>query len=241
MDNVETNRMKIRTLLLSSPDGVVAHPYGETTPLLRSILEPKTELVVDLDLERVKSEGGLADFQALVLHGQYPPDDAAERALEAFVESGRGLVIVHIASSSFQGSPRFRRLAGRVWEYGDNDHGRFTSNHPPVGAFQVDIADPIHPITVGMRPFVVVQDERYQDLLVAPDVTCHDLATATLDGRTEPIAWVVLPPRGGRVFHITLGHNRATYTNSAFIDFIHQGLDWAAAAGAAAPPSRHTH
>src|SRR5688500_12529080 len=79
------NSAAAQTLLLSSPDGVVGHPYGETTPLLRKMLEPETELVVDFDLKRVRTEGGLADFQALVLHGHYPPDDVAERAIEAFV------------------------------------------------------------------------------------------------------------------------------------------------------------
>jgi type 1 glutamine amidotransferase len=78
-----------------------------------------------------------------------------------------------------------------------------------------------------------VHDERYHDLLVAPDVTSHVLATATLEGRTEPIAWAVLSPRGGRVFHITLGHDGTTYINPAFVRLIHQGLVWVIAAEAA--------
>lgn len=220
--------MKPRVLLLTSDTNVAAHPFDQTKPAMEALLSPQVDLTVQTNLEAARSSGGLDSFAAIVLHGLYNPrDDAVERALEDYVHGGKGLIVIHIASNSFEGSPRFRRLVGRVWEYGYRDPP-FTSDHPPMGPFQVDIVDSVHPITAGLQHFVLADDERYHNLVVAPDATIHVLATATLGGRTEPVAWVLTPklPTGGRVFHITLGHNRSTYENLSFREILLRGLVW---------------
>lgn len=213
--------MAARVLLLIGGDPA-GHPFPHTSPLVCGILlSGGFELAMEANLERVKA-GRVKEFDAVVLHGRFPwRDDPAEHGFESFVHDGKGLIVVHIASSSFEGSPRWRKLVGRVWEYG-------TSDHPPLGSFRVDIADPAHPITSGLPGFDLAEDERYHDLVVAPNATTHVLATATLAGRTEPMAWVLTPPEGGRVFHVTLGHNSSTYQHSTFQTLLNRGVTWAA-------------
>lgn len=220
---------RILLLTMGEASGAAAHPWRDTQPRLRAIL-PTAEMLMDAAaVERLNQDRPpLTDCEAIVLHGLYGRDEDAEQALERFVHAGRGLVIVHIASNSFEGSPRFRRLAGRVWEYGDLHDGRFTSHHPPAGSFRVEIVDPDHPVTHGLASFDIEHDERYEDLLVSPETPIHVLATATVDGRTEPVAWSVEPARGGRVFHITLGHGGSTYDNPGFRALLTRGVAWAA-------------
>lgn len=179
------------------------------------------------NLESVRQGGALQEYDAVVFCGHYADrDKAAELELERFVHSGKGLVVVHIASSSFEFSPRWRKLVGRVWEYGGDPP--FTSSHPePPGPFQVNYIDTAHPVTDGLKDFDLIRDERYQDLLVAPNAKTHDLAVATLEGRTEPMAWI-LTPEGGRVFHVTLGHDLSTYNNPGFQELLKRGVAWAA-------------
>jgi len=228
--------MDNRVLLIIGGDPA-GHPFHRTAPLTCGILLSSgfDEVHMESHLDRVKRADGLAGYNVVVLHGRFPereePDEPAERGFENFVHSGGGLVIIHIASSSFaylkdgtgkSVSPSWLRLAGRVWEYG-------TSGHPePAGPFRVNVVDTTHPITADIEDFDLVEDERYQDLRVDPDAKPHDLATATLDGRTEPVAWVVTPPAGGRVFHIALGHNHTTYENKAFRMLLNRGVAWAA-------------
>jgi uncharacterized protein len=208
------------------------HPFGETGPLIEAILSTgEFELTTEDNVERAKQEHGFTNFDAIVLHGRFPfPADERRHAIaeqfEKFVHRGGGLVVVHIASSSFELTPRWRKLVGRVWEYGGPPP--FTSTHPEPGPFRIDIAGTTHPIIRRLQGFELLEDERYEALLVAPNATIHVLATATLEGRTEPVAWVLNPPEGGRVFHLTPGHGPTTYTNDSFTTLLLRGVAWAA-------------
>jgi hypothetical protein len=220
--------MAARVLFITGGDPA-GHPFHETGPLTRQILEEGGFDVVETDnLERVKTEGGLDEFGAIVLHGRFHlRDEPAEKGFERFVHSGKGLVIIHIASNTFEFSPRWHRLVGRVWEYGGPPP--FTSSHPePPGPFTVNITNQTHPITAGVKDFDVVQDERYQDLVESPEAIIEVLAEATLEGRTEPVAWVLTPPEGGRVFHITIGHNHTTFEILAFRELLNRAVAWVA-------------
>jgi type 1 glutamine amidotransferase len=214
--------MSTNILIIASPneDHHKFEDYAEklTTILQQNGYEPKAEKSLDI----VKHEGGLTEFDVIIFCGRHVPrplpphgdrDEVALIALENFVHSGKGLIITHIASSSFEPLPRRRKLLGRVWEYGGYSGEPFTSSHPPIGKFWVNFIDREHPITKDLDDFKIDHDERYQNLLVAPDAKTHDLAVATVGKRTEPIIWIVEPPEGGRVFHNTLGHDLSTYDN----------------------------
>lgn len=215
-------------ILLITGGDLAGHPFGETAPLIHDILAGAFDLHEETNLNHVKQAGGLDGYDAVVLHGRFPwRDEQAELGFESFVHSNKGLIVVHIASSSFEFSPRWRRLVGRVWEYG-YPHPPFTSDHPPAGPFRVNITDRTHPAVAGVEDFDLTDDERYQDLLVAPDAKTHVIATATIAERSEPMAWILTPALGGRVFHVTVGHNRSTYENDGFKALLTSGVNWAA-------------
>ena len=221
--------MILQILIISSKNDPPWHYYEDYEKELEKILgEEGYQINTVHDLEIVKQQGGLGDYQAIIFCGRFGDrDDEAERELERFVHSGKGLVIIHISSSSFEFSLRWRKLIGRVWEYGGPPP--FTSSHPePPGPFTVNIITKQHPVTKGLNDFKLEHDERYQDLLVSPDAKIYDLATATLEERTESVAWVLTPPEGGRVFHTSLGHDLSTYKNKGFQSLLINGVAWAA-------------
>lgn len=220
--------MNKQVLIIYSTNDPPHHFYEDYAEALKVFLgDEGYVLVAEESLEFVKQESRLSEFDVIIFCGRYGErDDAAEKGLESFVHAGKGLVVIHIASSSFEFSPRWRKLVGRVWEYGGPPP--FTSSHPePPGQFSVNIIKHHHAITKGLTDFVVIRDERYQNLLVAPNAEIQDLAYATIQGRTEPMAWVLTPPEGGRVFHITLGHELSTYENKGFQELLKRGVTWA--------------
>lgn len=224
--------MPPRILLITGGDPA-GHPFGETAPLIHDILAEAFDLHEETNLDRIKQEGGLDGYDAVVLHGRFPwRDEQAELGFESYVHSGKGLVVVHIASNSFESSPRWRRLVGQVWEYG-YPHPPFTSDHPPVGHISVNITDTTHPAVAKVEDFDLNDDERYERLLKAPDAEIHSLAMGTVNNKAEPVVWILTPKAvghetGGRVFHVTLGHNRSTFENDSFKAMLISGVNWAA-------------
>jgi uncharacterized protein len=143
----------------------------------------------------------------------------AKENLLAFVKSGKGFALSHLASASFKEWTEFRQLCGRYWVMG-------TSGHGPRSVFKVKITDTQSPITQGLTDFDC-DDELYAKL--QGDVPIHVLVTADSDWskQTEPLAFT-LPFGGGRVFHEAFGHDAKALSNPSVQKIIQRGCAWAA-------------
>jgi len=211
-----------RVLLVTGQD-YPGHPWRKTAPVLCSLLEQDNRVrVTTAEDPAFLDSTALAGYDAVVLHfmnwEQPAPGPAARENLRARVSDGMGLVLVHFACGAFQDWPEFRNLAGRVWD------PRLT--HDPYGVFRVDIADPAHPITLGMPSFDT-RDELYSCL--TGDRPIHVIATAKskVDGRDYPMAFV-LEYGKGRVFHCVLGHDPEAISNPPVAQLLRRGSAWAA-------------
>ncbi len=211
-----------RVLLVTGQD-YPGHPWRQTAPALRSLLEedPRLRVTITEDPAMLDS-GALAGYDVVVLHfmnwEQPSPGPAARENLSRRVSEGMGLVLVHFACGAWQDWPEFRNLAGRVWDP--------KLSHDPHGSFRVDIADPGHPIARGMTAFET-RDELYSCL--TGDRPIHLIATARskVDGKDYPMAFVFEYGKG-RVFHTVLGHDLPAVTNPAVAKLIRRGCAWAA-------------
>jgi type 1 glutamine amidotransferase len=214
---------RARRVLLVTGQDYPGHPWRQTAPALRSLLEedPRLRVTVTEDPAMLDS-AALAGYDAVVLHfmnwQQPSPGPASRENLSRRVSEGMGLVLVHFACGAWQDWPEFRNLAGRVWD------PKLT--HDPHGVFRVDIVDSNHPITRGMPPFET-RDELYSCL--TGDRPIHLLATARskVDGKDYPMAFV-LEYGKGRVFHTVLGHDLPAVTNPAVARLMRRGCAWAA-------------
>jgi type 1 glutamine amidotransferase len=145
-----------------------------------------------------------------------------EKAIQKFVEDGGGLVAIHGASASFGNSKVWLNLVG----------GRFAGHAPGTHDLQIDIVDRDHPITAGVGPFVV-NDEEYT-YRFADGVQRHVLArfherppgSVEKNGNND-ILWTIEAGKG-RVFHCGLGHDVKAWGNPNFQKLILQGIYWSA-------------
>jgi type 1 glutamine amidotransferase len=200
------------------------HPWRETAPALRDLLEKDARLQVRvLEDAHLLDSAALTNYDAVVLHfmnwEQPAPGLAARQNLQQFVAQGGGLMLVHFACGAWQDWPEFRQLAGRVWDPA-------LRGHDPRGSFRVEIADPDHPITRGLQAFDT-DDELYTCLTGDRPIRVIARARSKVDGKDYPMGFVFEFGQG-RVFHTVLGHDVKAITNSAVPDLFRRGCAWTA-------------
>ncbi len=213
-------------VLLVTGDDYPGHPWRETAPVLKAVLEkdPRLKVRVVEDPNALASPQ-LKDWDVVIIHfmdWEKPgPGPEARTNLARFVQSGKGLMLTHFACGAWDNNewPEFKKLAGRIW----NPKLR---GHDPHGKFLVEIADPEHPITKGLQPFETL-DELYTCL--DGDAPIHVVAKATskVDQRDYPMAFVLNYGKG-RVFHSPLGHDARAYAAPGVGELMRRGCAWAA-------------
>ena len=148
-------------------------------------------------------------------HGQ-GDDDATWRPLHERVRdhaaAGGPLLALHQAAMAFRDSPWWADLIGGRWVEG-------TSWHPAQTVATFDVRTG-HPVTDGLGP-LVVDDERYTDLVVVPDVRV--LVTHDEGGATHPVVWVA---PGGRAVYDALGHGVESYDAPARAALLRREARW---------------
>jgi uncharacterized protein len=185
----------IRALILTGQNN---HDWRATTPVLRTMLLNTGRFDVRVNEEPTgMTSATLAPYDVVILNYNGPRwGRTAEKALEDFVRSGKGLVGVHGANWGFSGLvvladgsvpteileppwAEYKRMIGGVWS--DKPPA---SGHAPRHKFQVKIVDSKNPITEGLAPGFDADDELYHNIHMAPDV--HVLATAYDDKANKP-------------------------------------------------------
>ncbi|MGB7344544.1 MAG: ThuA domain-containing protein [Pirellulaceae bacterium] len=172
-------------------------------------------------------------------------------ALEAFVKSGGGMVVVHAADNSWGDWNEYNKMiglggwGGRNEKSGPyifiNDEGKTIrdespgngGNHGPQHEFQIVVREPDHPITKGLpRSWMHSKDELYQQLR-GPGDNMTILATAFADekfkgtGRHEPMM-MTIDYGQGRIYHTPMGHADYSVECVGFITTLIRGTEWAA-------------
>ncbi|NUQ62234.1 MAG: ThuA domain-containing protein [Pirellulales bacterium] len=192
----------VRVLLVTGVD-YQGHPWKETAPAVRAVLEKDSRLEVRIvdDLEFLASEV-IFDYDVLLLHFKnYDVPKRSEKVQEnlvRFAQEGGGVVLFHFACGAFEQWPGYLDLAGRVWD-------KAKRAHDPRGPFTVKVVDHEHPVTRGLGDFEI-EDELYTCL--GGDRPIHVLATARskVDGQDYPMAFVHQFGEG-KVFHTVMGHD----------------------------------
>lgn len=167
-------------------------------------------------------------------------------ALDNGLKDGKiALVIVHAANNSFGGWNDYRKMVGMGW-YGANSGDRLLLDdkgerviipkgkgdgpgHRYVGKFSVVIRDDKHPITKGMPPEWLHNNDELYDNMRGPIENVQLLATAYSKGTmaNEPMIWTVSYGKG-RVFHTPMGHDVNAMKCVGFQTTLNRGAEWAA-------------
>ena len=221
-------------------DGFSNHDWRKTTAFIASTLEETG--IFSVDVTSTPSEPSaeawgqwrprFADYDVVILNWnnirqtdlRWPP--AVERALEAYVRGGGGMLAFHSANNAFPHWPEFNRMIGLGWRAKDRGvalqldadgtirriplgEGERTSHGPRQDTVVIRLND--HPITHGIPQRWLTPDIEVYTFARGP---AEALTVLTYGRHVEtdsywPLEWVVSYGQG-RVYSSSFGHIWAT-------------------------------
>lgn len=162
----------------------------------------------------------LKDIDVLYLSNNQPiADEATRKAIFAFVDAGKGLVLAHPA----------------LWynwsdwpEYNQKLVGGGSKGHDKYGPFEVTITQK-HPVTKGVAVSFKLDDELYYFKPDAAGTPIEVLATAKAEtsDKVFPSIFIVKYPKG-RIVGIALGHDAKSHTIEPYQTLLRNAVTWAA-------------
>jgi hypothetical protein len=244
-------------------DGVNNHDWAAGTIAIKTILEGTGRFTVD-----VATYPKLPDFSryAVVIDNfngghtetgtRWPA--GAERALEAYLRGGGGMVVFHAANNAFLQWPEYNQMIGLGWRdpsFGPGiaigPNGRALTipkgaglppGHGPRHDFDVFVLDQDHPITRGLPAHWLHPSEQLTHGQHGPaeGLTILSYAFSEVSRQGEPMDWI----RGygkGRIYTTMLGHTWKNEPNPNLDDLNFQalfarGAEWAASGRVTLPP-----
>ena len=159
----------------------------------------------------------------------FKPDE--QKAIEKFIQSGKGYAGIHSASDTEYDWPWYTKLVGRMFHI-----------HPVIQTAKLKLTENKFPGLEGFNNMQLWTDEWYEfsgetvnnlNYILAVDETTYNpnanwgAKKGSGMGSFHPISWYH-DYDGGRSFYTALGHMPADYTDVAFLNNIYAGIYWAA-------------
>lgn len=165
------------------------------------------------------------EYDTLVLYDSMQEITDNERQnLTAFVESGKGLVILHHGLVDYSEFPWFwHEIMGARWLRvgGPGTPWKTTWKH---GVEQLVYPVGEHPVTAGVGP-MRIWDETYKGMWFAPDIkVLMRTDEPTSDG---PLVWLS-PYNKARVVLIQLGHDHTAHLHPGYRRLVANAIRWSA-------------
>ena len=163
-------------------------------------------------------------YDVAVLYDLAEVTEEADRTnLRRYLESGKGLVLLHHSIADNQEWP---------WWYEEVVGGLYrlkASGSQPASTYKHDVdfdVRPVgrHPILEGIAPFKI-HDEVYKHMWMSPKVQVLLEADHPLSDKA--VAWVSPYPKS-RVVFIQLGHGSEAHRNPAYRKLVRNAIAWAA-------------
>ena len=140
-------------------------------------------------------------------------------AVKNFVTDGGGFYALHNSSHISLSSKDYREVMGGAYV-----------GHPPLRPFQVRATANLHPITAGLKPFVVNDEQHYVDYDKDPRHVI--LESENLDGLTyqgrgtgSPAGWAYDFGKG-RVVFTAVGHTNHALWNPQHLELQKRAVRW---------------
>jgi type 1 glutamine amidotransferase len=145
--------------------------------------------------------------------------EAQGLAVKNFVSNGGGFYALHNSSHISLSSKDYREVMGGAY-----------FGHPPLRPFQVHATANVHPITAGLKPFVVNDEQHYVDYDKDPRTVI--LESENLDGLTyegrgtkSPAGWAYDFGKG-RVVFTAVGHTNHAMWNEQHLNLQKRAVRW---------------
>jgi putative heme-binding domain-containing protein len=165
------------------------------------------------------SADDLAHADVIVLYSANPRWTAEKgRELDAFLDRGGGLVVIHYALNGNQAAPELAQRIGLAWV-----GGRSKFRHGPLDVRFNRLKE--HPITSGFERLHLM-DESYW-ALTGDHAHVNIMADGDEEGQSQPLLWT-REQRKGRVFCSVPGHYTWTFDDPLFRILMLRGIAWTA-------------
>jgi uncharacterized protein len=174
-------------------------------------------------LEAAFKENPAPKYDVVVLYNMaLQPAEAVQKNVQAYLEQGGGLLVLHHGILNFEESDWFRDVVGGRYLLNPKD-GMPASTYLHDQDLDVGVVTP-HPITRGVS-LTRIHDETYKGMWIAKTNTVL-LATknATSDG---PLAWVSDYAKA-RVVYIQLGHGSEAHHDPGYRALVKNAALWVA-------------
>ena len=174
-------------------------------------------------LEAAFKENPAARYDVVVLYNMaLQPAEAVQKNVQAYLEQGGGLLVLHHGILNFEESDWFRDVVGGRYLLNSAD-GMAASTYLHDQDLDVRAVTP-HPITRGVS-LTRIHDETYKGMWIAKSNTVL-LATnnPTSDG---PLAWVSAYAKA-RVVYIQLGHGAEAHHDPGYRALVKNAALWVA-------------
>jgi len=164
---------------------------------------------------------------------------AQTSALESYIQSGGGMVGMHVIAYVARSNASLARILGGAFR-GHHSIAQFTARliqapgelpenlatHPnfPFEGNETYSVDPNHPVLQGLSPYSSF-DEPYLHQNLNPDITLLSFREDH-GGWDEPYTWV-RNEQNGRVFYHANGHDARTWSQPNFRELMIRGTSWA--------------
>lgn len=158
-------------------------------------------------------------------------DSAQQKAMERFIQSGKGYVGIHSASDTEYDWDWYTKLVGRMFHI-----------HPSIQTARLNIIDTNFPGLQGFAGNKLWADEWYEfgpekiqglNYILAIDEASYNPKVQWGEkkgegmGKLHPIAWYHNYD-GGRAFYTALGHMPTDFSDPVFLNHLYAGIFWAA-------------
>ena len=161
----------------------------------------------------------LDDIDVLFLVNNQPiADDATRKAIFAFAEAGKGLILAHPAIwHNWNDWPEYNKTLVSGGSKGHNKYGNFN----------VDLTEK-HPVTKGLAAHFSIDDELYYFKVDASGPGIEILANAS-NAETEPFPSIfIVKNTKAKIVGIALGHDAASHELEAYKALIRNAVKWVA-------------
>jgi hypothetical protein len=152
-------------------------------------------------------------------NGQFWMKPEQGKAVRQFVEGGGSALFLHNSTHIGLTNPDFRDVLGAAY-----------AGHPAIRTFKVNVTNPDHPITKGVRNFVVTDEQHYMDY--DKDRKYVLLETVSVDGvdyrgrgATSLGGWAYDYGKG-RVCYFSPGHMVSVLWNPEYVKLQHNAVRW---------------
>jgi type 1 glutamine amidotransferase len=141
------------------------------------------------------------------------------KAIKDFVNAGNGFYALHNCSDISNSSKDYREVMGGCY-----------NGHPPLRPFQVHATANSHPITQGMSPFIVNDEQHY--VIYDKDPKYAILEAENLDGLnfenrgTKSVSGWAYDFGQGRVVFTAVGHTIHAMWNPQYIEIQKRSIRW---------------